>query len=206
MTLKIRTCALALLAAFPAVAGAQTAQPAPPAAAATPPAVPAPSPLSTIPGVTITYYDVAGTTIEQLRASIEAQRRNPTTGVVSPSSLNWNIGTNFQRERTGNQCRVINARAVLTAEVILPRLVTAEVPAPVLEGWRTYVASMEQQQAEILRRPLSRLSEVEQAVMAATCDGAAAASRAAIDRITAPPPPPPVPAATTPATPPAPAR
>ena len=207
MTIKFRTYALALLAAMPALAHAQAAQPPAPAAPATP-AAPVPSPLSTIPGVTITYYDVTGTTIEQLRASIEAQRpRDPATGVAIPSSSNWRIRTNVQRATTGTQCRVVGATATFAADVTLPRLVTPEVPAPVLAAWQTYVASIEQNQADYLRRPLQRLSEVEQAVMAATCEGASAASNAAIDRITAAPPPPP--AATTapaPATPPAPVQ
>ncbi len=205
----LRISALALLAAAPTSALAQ-ATPSPAPAPATPgaavtPATPAPSPLAQIPGVTVRYYDVTGITIEAMRASIEAQRpRDEATGVSVPTSATWGIRTNVQRSTTGTQCRVVGATATFQAEVVLPRLATVEgVPAPVLAHWQNYVASLEQQQADRLRQPFQRLSEVERAVMASTCEGASAAANQAIALITAAPPPP---AAPTPATPPTPTQ
>ena len=205
MTKTILTAAALALTAAPALAQTQPqTQPGAPAgtAPAAAPAAPAVSPLTQIPGLTTTYYDVTGTTIEELRASIEAQRpRDPATGIAIPSSATWRIRTNVQRATTGTQCRIVGATAAFTAEVTLPRLVATDLPAPVLQSWQTYIAGIEQQQANYLLRPLRRLSEVEQAVRASTCEGAAAASNAANDRITAAPPAPtpPTPPATTPA-------
>lgn len=189
----LRIFALGIFASASALANAQTA-PAP--APATTAVVPAPSPLAQIPGVTVRYYDVTGVTIEAMRASIESQRpRDEATGIAIPTSSSWEIRTGVRRETTGTQCRIVGATATFVAEVIMPRLVNVEaVPAPVLTHWQTWVASLEQQQAERLLRPYQRLSEVERAVMAATCEGAAAASNRAIAEITAAPPPPPPPA------------
>lgn len=191
----LRFAALAFVAAVPAAALAQTA-PAPAAAQATP----APSPLSQIPGVSVSYYDVAGTTIPELIASIEAQRpKDPTTGAAVPVAMKWSIGTSLKKETTGNACKIIGATAILKGEVVMPRLVNAEtVSAPVVQHWQAYVTSLEQQAAARLRQPYQRLSEVEQAVLASSCEGAGAAASKVIDEITKAPTPP-VPATPAPA-------
>lgn len=191
----LRFSALALVAAVPAAALAQTA----PAPAASP-ATPTPSPLSQIPGVTVSYYDVAGTTIPEMIASIEAQRpKDPATGAAVPTSMKWSIGTSLKKQTTGDACKIIGATAAFKGEVVMPRLVNVEtVPAPVLQLWQTYVASLEQQAAARLRQPYQRLAEVEQAVLASSCEGAGAAASKAIDEITKAPPPP-VPATPAPA-------
>jgi predicted secreted Zn-dependent protease len=148
----------------------------------------------------IRYYDVSGTTIEAIRASIAAQRpKDAATGAAIPASLSWSIGTKVKKATTGDACKMTGATATLKSEVVLPRLVGVEtVPAPVLAVWQTYVASLEQQQAASLLRPYHRLSEVERAVMASSCEGAGAAASRAIEEITKAPPPPPAPAAAPP--------
>lgn len=184
---SFRYIAVAALAAIPAAAPAQTAPAPVPVQVA-----PLPSPLAQIPGVVVRHYDVTGNTIEAIRASIDAQRpMNPATGTAIPSSASWSIGTSLKKATTGEACKITAATATLKAEVILPRLVNVEtVPAPVLAQWQTYVRSLEQQQAATLLRPYQRLSEVERAVMASSCEGAGAAASRAIAEITKAPPPP----------------
>lgn len=180
--------ALAALAAVPAAAPAQTA-PAPAPVQATP----LPS-LAEIPGVVVRHYDVTGATIEAINASIAAQRpSNPATGTAIPSSASWSIGTNIKKATTGDACKITGATATFRAEVVMPRLVNASaVPPAVLARWQAFVASLEQQQAAGLLRPYQRLSEVERAVLASSCEGADEAAAKAIAEITkAPPPPPP---------------
>ena len=177
---SLAPCAIAAVMAAPVAA--QTPPPTPPGMVV----LPAPSPLSSIPGVAIRYYDVTGNTIPLLRASIAAQRPvNPATGIPSPSSSTWSIGVNVQKSTTGGKCKIAGAKANLKAEVVLPRLTNAEaVPAPVRTEWQRYVSSLEQQQADRLRQPYQRLGEVEQAVMASSCEGASQAANAKIDEIT----------------------
>jgi predicted secreted Zn-dependent protease len=160
------------------------------------------SPLAQIPGVVVQYYDVSGTTIEELRASIDAQRpKDAATALAIPSSAAWTIGVGLKKETTGKVCKVIAATPTFKAEVVMPRLVTTEgVAAPVLAEWQRYVASLEAKQAATLSSTYGRLSEVEKAVMASTCEGAAAAANKAIAEISKPPVVAPVPAAA-PATP-----
>ena len=187
---------LAIAAAIAAVPAPSLAQTAPTAV----PVAPAVSPLSLIPGVTVRYYNVSGATIQDLRASIEAQRpKNPVTGLASPSSSQWSITTNLRKRTTGKACKIIGATAAFKAEVVLPRLVvleTAPVPAPVMTEWQRYVNSLEQQHAALLRQVPARLPEVERAVMASSCAGADEAATRATNAIrqSLVPPPAPVPA------------
>lgn len=196
----VRSGLFVAIASAAAVASAQTAQPAAPVQQVVA-VTPVPSPLASIPGVTVTYYDVTGTTIEALNASIAAQRpKDAVTGGPIPSSAKWSIGVSVKKSTTGTVCKLTDATPTFKGEVTLPRLVGAEtIPVPVRNQFAAYVASIEQQQAETLRRPYQRLGEVRTAVMASSCEGASAAANQAIAEITKAPPPPVVaPAAATP--------
>lgn len=164
------------------------------AAPSLPPVAPvaaAPSPLASLPGVTVRYYDVTGNTIPAIRASMAAQRPlNPATGTPLPSSSTWSIGVNTKKATTGKTCKVTGATATFKGEVVLPRLVAAQaVPPPVLAQWQKFVTSIEQQQAQALGQPYSRLKEVEAAVMASSCENAGEAAKKAIAEITRATPP-----------------
>jgi predicted secreted Zn-dependent protease len=198
-----------MFVAIASAAAAASAQTAPTAAPGQPAATaqqvvavtPVPSPLASIPGVTVTYYDVTGNTIDALNAAIAAQRpKDAATGAPIPSSAKWSIGVNVKKATTGTVCKLTDATPRFTGEVVMPRLVNAEtVPVPVRNQWAAYVASMEQRHAETLRRPYQRLGEVRTAVMASSCEGASAAANRAIAEITkAPPAPVAAPAAVTP--------
>lgn len=177
--------ALAALCAVPAAAPAQ-AGPAPAASALAP--VPT---LAQIPGVVVRHYDVTGATIKELQASIAAQRpMNPATKLPIPSSASWSIATSIQKSTTGNDCRIASASPTFKAEVVMPRLAdVSAVSGRVRTQWQTFVATLEQQQAAHLLRPYQRLSEVERAVLASSCEGADEAAAAAIAEITKAPPP-----------------
>ena len=178
------TIALASLALTGAASAAIAQTPVTPAPAPVA-AVAAPSPLAQIPGVVVQYYDVSGLTLDALRASIAAQRpTDPATGQPVPSSSKWAIGTSVRKETTGKACKIIGATPTFKAEVVMPRLATVEgVPAPVLAEWQRYVTGLEAQQAASLRPIYDRLSEVEKAVLASTCEGAGNAANKAIDEI-----------------------
>lgn len=149
-------------------------------------AQPAPLPLSQIPGVAVTYYDVAGNTTKKIRASIDAQRPKGPDGKVQPSSSRWSIATDIQKEKVGMACKVTRVTATLKAEVVLPRLVNPpdeKVPAEVLKQWRKYAASLEEKQAALLRQVHARVLQVERAVMGSSCERAGQAASAAIAEI-----------------------
>ena len=173
---------------LPAIAAAQTVPaPAPGAAVQAPALSPAPSPLANIPGVTVKYYAVTGATSKAIRASMDSQRpRDPVSGKSSPSSSNWSIGGRTQTAVAGNACKITGVNLQFKAEVLLPRLVNPpEVVVAEREraNWQNYVTSIEQQQAAYLNQIVSRLPEVQRAVMASSCDKASDTLAAATARI-----------------------
>lgn len=167
------------------------AQPAPPAAA-----VAAPAELSKIPGVTIKYYDVSGSTPGKILAAMRSGRPADSVGKVSPSSSRWSIGIDIRKATTGTRCRVVRATAVFKAEVDLPRLVVTargkedEEPGEekidnFLKRWNEHLATLDRQQAAYLRSIHGQLPDVERAAMAGGCEGARAAAERAIAGIRA---------------------
>ena len=171
---------------LPAPLGAQPAAPAG--------AVPAPAELPRIPGVTIRYYDVSGSTPGKILAAMKSRRPADPAGKVSPSSSRWSIGMDIQKATTGTQCRVTRATAVFRAEVDFPRLVVTakakgeeqpgeEKLGEFMKRWNEHVATLDRQQAAHLRAIHDQLPEVERAAMAGGCDGARAAAESVIARI-----------------------
>lgn len=158
------------------------------------PAVPAE--LSRIPGVTINYYDVSGSTPRKILAAMKSQRPADSAGKVSPSSSRWSIGIDIRKATTGTRCRVVRATAAFKAEVDFPRLVVTdkakgdEEPGEekidkFLERWNAHLATLDRQQAAYLRSVHGQLPEVERAAMAGGCEGARAAAERVIAGIRA---------------------
>ena len=165
---SLAAMASALILAAPAFGQAPVA----PAA----PVAPVGPRLAEIPGVTVKYYDVTGLTPEAINASIIAVGPKNSAGQVTPATAQWTIGASLKKETKGTECKVTGATATFKADVMMPRLVNAEpTPAPVAEHWQKYIVSVEQEQAARLLYPKSRLAEVEQAILASSCDGAGAA-------------------------------
>lgn len=158
------------------------------------PAVAAPVELSRIPGVTIRYYDVAGSTPGKILAAMRSGRPADPAGKVSPSASRWSIGIDIQKATTGARCRVVRATALFRAEVDFPRLVVTarakdeEEPGEekldkFLKRWNEHLATLDRQQAASLRSIHEQLPEVERAAMAGGCDGARAAAERVIAQI-----------------------
>ena len=163
-----------------AIAAAGSAQAAQPAAAAPERA------LSQIPGVTVNYYDVTGRNAKDFRKSITAQRPKGADGLPVTVGSKWTINAAVSKRTEGDVCKIENATATFAGTVDLPRLATTEGVAPQeLANWNAYVASLEAEAAARIGFVQSQVDEVEQAIEAASCDGAAAALEAATARVKA---------------------
>ena len=157
-------------------APAPAAKPAPAAAAA--PALPVPPAgipgrtLKDLPGATISYYDIAGTTMPEIQAALKASLADPANKDAA-RLYSWDVGTKIQKATTGTTCVTQGATSQLTAKVRLPRLAAAtQVTAPVLANWNVYVATNENQAAADLWFLSERLRGAEQALVGMPCDQA----------------------------------
>jgi len=175
------------------------------AAAATPPAaVPvAPArPLSAIPGLKTTYYDVSGNNIAEINAAIKAARGGATGANAQTVKTGWAIAPRITRSTTDGKCTVTSVTNNFTATAELPRLANeAALPAAVQTAWRTFYGKLEADAAARLWFVYDRSGSVAEAMKGKSCDGAKAAGVVALNKVKAEadawqPPAPPVTAVT----------
>jgi predicted secreted Zn-dependent protease len=161
--------AMLLLAASPAMG--QTAASQTPAA------------LAAIPGVTVKWYDVAGTTPEQIRKSKKAARpASPDDPSQRFDVLStWRIDTSWATESTAGACRIVDAQAKFSAVVSLPRLAPAEGQDEKLRAdWAGFVDSLAVYEARFLGYAADHASDVSRTIAASSCAKVNAASSAGI--------------------------
>ncbi|NUR45807.1 MAG: DUF922 domain-containing protein [Sphingomonas sp.] len=150
------------------------------------PAVPAVTrKLSTIPGVTVSYYDAVGKNVRELHDWLDRHGpRDPQTHRVLPATSNWSISSGIKFSKTGGQCTITGATVKFTATARLPRLAPGQKLSPeVLATWNSYVAALEDRQAAQLAFVYDRVGEVQSAIMRSNCANWQKAAGAAIDRL-----------------------
>ena len=159
------------------------------ASAATPPAVApvAPArPLSAIPGLKTTYYDVTGNNIAEINAAIKAARGGATGANAQTVKTGWAIAPRITRSTTDGKCTVTSVTNNFTATAELPRLANeAALPAAVQTAWRNFYAKLEADAAARLWFVYDRSGSVAEAMKGKSCDAAKAAGVAALNKVKA---------------------
>ncbi|MES2987050.1 MAG: DUF922 domain-containing protein [Pseudomonadota bacterium] len=131
-----------------------------------------PAALAGITGVTVKYYDVTGTTPEQIRKSKKAARPalpdNP--GQRFDVLSTWKIETSWATEQRAAGCSVVDAEAKFSAEVRLPRLVPAEgQDAKLLADWAAFVDSIATYEAQFISYASEHAFDVARGIEASSC-------------------------------------
>lgn len=162
-------------------------RPAPPAPATTiVPAAPAAVPgrtLRDLPGMTITYFDIAGKNGPAIEKSLQKILADP-AAKDTVRLFTWDVGTQIVKATTGTKCSVKSAKSTLTAKVRLPRLVDeAKVPKNVIANWTTYIAGVENEAAANLWFLSDRLRGAEQSLVNMPCDQASAAWNSRLETV-----------------------
>lgn len=170
-----------LLMAFSALTGVQAAAPAAPVAT---PAAPARA-LSSIPGVTVQYYDVTGNNGKEVEKSLKAVRRAGPDGNPVPASTSWKADAQIQKRTEGTACKIVSAKMVFSGTAELPRLVSAKPEPAFVPQWQAFMKELEADSAADLGYIYDHIGEIEKAVLAAPCETAGAAMQAATDSLKA---------------------
>ncbi len=178
MLTNILIVASALAQAYatpPSVPGVAVERPARAAAVSATPAVVTATPgrmLKDLPGTTIVYYDIAGTTMPEIQLSLQTVHANPANKDAA-RLYTWDVGTRIQKATTGTKCTVQGATTTLTAKVRLPRLAEqAKVQAPVMANWTAYASQAENQAAADLWFLTDRLRGAEKFLIGMPCEQA----------------------------------
>src|SRR5687768_9021242 len=111
------------------------------------PAVPGKT-LRDLPNVKSQYFDVAGKNLKAINKSIERSQKPDSSGKAAVPPTGWAVHTKFNKLSHDGQCKVTDAKATFSANVVLPRLVNNPAHTPeLIASWRAYLAGIENAQA-----------------------------------------------------------
>ena len=170
-TIKTPTCAATFLIAL-GLASPGSAAPA------------AESVFTAYPVVRVVYYDVSGTTAQQVRASINARGLvDPDDGARSDAYTTWRIVWSWPPGPSGS-CGVSRATARFSATVTLPRLISRpQASAALVKRWDRYFDGLLRHELGHVQRANAGLARVIAAVRSSTCETANSAGNAEIARL-----------------------
>ena len=197
---------LVLATAFISQMGGYTMPAAPPPAAPRPeraekpapaaqPAAPQPPAIVGIPGralkdlpnTTIQYYDVTGKNLKAVNESITAaQQKKDAAGKTVLTTSGWAVDATFRKRTVNGVCKVDSATATFKATAMMPRLLTEQkLKSADQVVWHNYLAMADAAQAATLWFAHDHARDVEQAILASSCEGAQAAGSAAVEKLRA---------------------
>jgi len=142
-------------------------------------------PFAGIPNLTVTYYDVAGRTVEGIGRAIRLQGlTDARDGKPVDAKANWWMDWRWDNQGEGNACRPANVTVGFHAAIILPRLTDAShLPSYDRAKWDAYIKALRQHEANHVRHALDRTGEVAEAIRASRCDLADGVAKAIVVRI-----------------------
>jgi predicted secreted Zn-dependent protease len=184
----VRTPPPAATSAVPpptATAPAAVSTPVPPTLApATEPPGAAPTVIvGAVPNATMQYYDLTGTSVAQLRASMDAQGPVDSSGRRNDAFTTWNIDWTWPLTGDG-ACILSGATITDTITVTFPRwLPTTAAPASLIVRWNTYESALVTHESGHVSFVVATAADVLAAIKGATCATAEAAAQAVVTRI-----------------------
>lgn len=149
-----------------------------------PPATASSSPFAGIPNLELTYYDVSGRTVDEIRRSLTArQPRDPNDGVPVAALSSWSMRWGW-RARAGGGCDLSKPSIEFRASTLLPRLVSErDLSSDVRARWRTFLAAVHAHEARHVRYAYEHRKDVAAAIKASDCTSAETAATAAVRTI-----------------------
>lgn len=89
--------------------------------------------------LTITYYDVQGENLQELRASLSAHGPVGKDGARHHGHVDWHVGWNYDYAPRAVGCRIGKLRVEVRATMVLPRWTGADTaPASLQQEWARY--------------------------------------------------------------------
>ena len=136
-----------------------------------------------IPNATITYYDIQGSKIAELRAQLDLLGPVDYDGYKSDATTKWFIFWNWPGY--GNRdCHLSQATISYEIEVILPRWNPPEnIEAEVIDRWAAYIQALVEHENGHVEYVVNHSSAVLDAIKSATCETAELAANGVLRSI-----------------------
>ncbi|MDC0253542.1 DUF922 domain-containing Zn-dependent protease [Bacteriovoracales bacterium] len=84
------------------------------------------------------YYDVKGTTLEEIKESMNQQRKIHAKG--KDAYTKWSVRFNFKKRKDGGNCTMERVDVSITSTTMMPRLINLEELSPELQDkWKVYL-------------------------------------------------------------------
>jgi predicted secreted Zn-dependent protease len=142
-------------------------------------------PFANIPGVSIQYYDVAGSNPKAIRRSINAARpTDPNDGERVDGLSKWDFRWGWHQDGHGN-CKATPEDITFSATVTMPRLSDATVAPQLRQKFDLYQLSLLAHEEGHIRTAWDHRGEIVKAINAADCITANSAAQEALRAIAA---------------------
>ena len=84
------------------------------------------------------YYDVKGTTLEEIKESMNQQKKIHARG--KDAYTKWRVSFNFKKRKVGGNCTMERVDVRITSTTIMPRLVNLEeLSSELQDKWKVYL-------------------------------------------------------------------
>lgn len=141
-----------------------------------------PAELAGTPNLTVFYYDVSGTTEQEIRGSINAQDLRGANDRVRVDALTTNVFAWYIQPRADGLCDAKDTHVSFSLMITLPRLATPEALTPAaLRNWDRYMAALIRHEQGHVKNALEQAPKVVDAIWKARdCAAVDAAGDAAL--------------------------
>lgn len=148
---------------------------------------PVPSPtivgLVQIPNATIVYYDISGSTTNELRAQLDALRPVGYDGYKGDATTKWFIRWNWPGYGSSS-CNLSLVTVTYDIQVIFPRWTPPKkIPPDLVAKWVNYTHALADHEKKHVDYVVDNYKSVADAIKQATCKTAEAAAQAALTAI-----------------------
>lgn len=124
--------------------------------------------LSRVPEAIVSYYDVKGSSEDEIRKAIDRSPQRPRDGARAVDALTtWNFSWRTWGDGHGG-CDPSRAEVMFTANVLLPRLV-GQVPPDVARDWDRYIVNLRVHEGGHVTYAKSRMADVLTAAKSPRC-------------------------------------
>lgn len=136
-----------------------------------------------IPNAKMQYYDVTGTSVTALRASMDAQGPVDSGGRRNDAFTTWNIDWTWPLAPDGT-CILSGATITFAITVTFPRwFPTTATPASLITRWNAYESALVTHESGHVTFVIATADDVLAAIKGATCATADSAAQAVVARI-----------------------
>ncbi len=136
-----------------------------------------------IPNATVVYYDISGSTEDQLRDQLNTFGPVGYDGHKGDATTQWHITWQWPGRANGS-CRLSEAVVSHQITVILPKWnPPPSASSKLIAKWETYLLALAEHEAGHVSLVIANLQRVEETIKGATCETANAAGEARLSEI-----------------------